>query len=280
MEISKKDVGSRIALVRRKMGLTMEAFGELINNASKSNVSKWENGISLPTNQRLKKIAEIGNVTVSYLLYGEEDSKKRVREKIPMFISIQWLRKRLNMTKKKFGELCSPPVTAKKVSEWEEGVSEPAKGQLNELYFLLEKEIFDSYPNITGNHSLIDYVREELLDLYISLRDNVFFKHFTFYLSKEVYPDIPTYLEGFEVYAYEDNTSIKIELIEDILSLLGSCLSEIDKLTEKYPDLPPKIETLFHISSNKTKKDIDFNKLSSDQKQIIENIAKEYLNRL
>ena len=38
--------------------------------AHKSIVSKWEKGLTKPSNERLKEIAELGNVSVDYILYG------------------------------------------------------------------------------------------------------------------------------------------------------------------------------------------------------------------
>ncbi|MDT2759847.1 MULTISPECIES: helix-turn-helix domain-containing protein [Enterococcus] len=72
MDINKEEVGQRISIIRKKLGLTMDEFGRKINGASKSNVSKWESGSSLPNNERLKKIAEEGEVSVAYLLAGEK----------------------------------------------------------------------------------------------------------------------------------------------------------------------------------------------------------------
>lgn len=69
---SSKSIGSRIKAIRVNKGLTMEDFGKLFNPpANKSLVSKWESGKSLPNNERLKKISEIGNVSMMFLLKGE-----------------------------------------------------------------------------------------------------------------------------------------------------------------------------------------------------------------
>ena len=54
------------------MNLTLEEFGNLFQ-AGKSNVQKWEIGSSLPTRERLDKIAKKGNMTVNELLYGSID---------------------------------------------------------------------------------------------------------------------------------------------------------------------------------------------------------------
>lgn len=68
--LNKKAIGLRIKTIRKQKGLTMKEFGKLIEDAAQSLVTRWENGTSIPNNERIKKIAEIGNVSVSYLLYG------------------------------------------------------------------------------------------------------------------------------------------------------------------------------------------------------------------
>nr|DAU15870.1 MAG TPA: helix-turn-helix domain protein [Caudoviricetes sp.] len=69
MKIDKKEVGRRIKQIRTNKGFTLESFGKLFG-ASKSNVQKWENGISLPNKDRLYNISKIAGVTVNELLYG------------------------------------------------------------------------------------------------------------------------------------------------------------------------------------------------------------------
>nr|WP_321303435.1 helix-turn-helix transcriptional regulator [uncultured Trichococcus sp.] len=70
MDIDKKAVGIRIANIRDLQNKTLEEFGNMIDGATKSNVSKWEKGDVLPNRRRLKRIAEIGETSVSELLYG------------------------------------------------------------------------------------------------------------------------------------------------------------------------------------------------------------------
>lgn len=55
MNVDKEALGMRISNIRKSKGLTLEAFGELIDDAGKSAVSKWEKGITIPNNKRLKK---------------------------------------------------------------------------------------------------------------------------------------------------------------------------------------------------------------------------------
>lgn len=70
-EPNKKAVGQRIKEIRNKKGESLEKFGLRFNPpANRSLVSAWENGRYLPNNERLKKLAEIGGLTVDELLYG------------------------------------------------------------------------------------------------------------------------------------------------------------------------------------------------------------------
>ncbi|MDQ8460622.1 helix-turn-helix domain-containing protein [Enterococcus faecium] len=67
-----KDIGNRIKALRISLGLTMEEFGKkFIPAADKSLVSRWEKGTSLPNNERLKRISELGGVSMIYLLEGK-----------------------------------------------------------------------------------------------------------------------------------------------------------------------------------------------------------------
>ena len=65
-------IGHRIKHIRLKEGETQEEFGKYFS-ASKGNVATWEKGISLPNKSRIKSIAEKGNCSISYLLYGSYD---------------------------------------------------------------------------------------------------------------------------------------------------------------------------------------------------------------
>lgn len=69
---SKTNIGRRIKAVRISQGLTMEEFGKLFEPpANKSLVSKWESGKSLPNNNRLKRISDIGKISLEYLIDGK-----------------------------------------------------------------------------------------------------------------------------------------------------------------------------------------------------------------
>lgn len=79
MDIDKVEVGKRIKNIRLENSKNLREFGELISKnlgenkyISDSIVSRWEKGTSVPSAKRLKEIAEIGNVSVNFLLYGAE----------------------------------------------------------------------------------------------------------------------------------------------------------------------------------------------------------------
>lgn len=74
MEVDKNSVGTRINEIRKEKGLTLKEFGKKVDNAGKSVVSKWERGLTIPNNKRLKLIAEIGEITVDELLYGKRNT--------------------------------------------------------------------------------------------------------------------------------------------------------------------------------------------------------------
>lgn len=89
MNINKVEVGKRIFAIRKSMGLTMKEFGELMGDpaASDSIVSRWEKGVSIPNNERLKRIAELGGITTDDLLLGDSDKEKLIINQVENHIS-------------------------------------------------------------------------------------------------------------------------------------------------------------------------------------------------
>ena len=71
MEIDKIALGNRIKSIRLEKSMNLKEFGYYIDNTSDSIVSRWEKGKSVPNAKRLKKIAELGGITVNELLYGD-----------------------------------------------------------------------------------------------------------------------------------------------------------------------------------------------------------------
>lgn len=78
-------IGQRIKEIRISLGETTEKFSENFDPpASKGTISKWENGRYLPNNKRIKKIAELGEMTIQELLYGSKEVylKKLLKESV------------------------------------------------------------------------------------------------------------------------------------------------------------------------------------------------------
>lgn len=68
-KIDKKYLAINIKVIRLSLGETMEEFGKrFVPPADKSIVSRWELGKSVPNAKRLKKIAELGGVSIEFLL--------------------------------------------------------------------------------------------------------------------------------------------------------------------------------------------------------------------
>ena len=72
--IDKKALGRRIRAIRLQLGLTMEDFIERIDGkpgrGRSGTVNNWETGKNAPNKKRLKKIADLGGVSVEYLVNG------------------------------------------------------------------------------------------------------------------------------------------------------------------------------------------------------------------
>jgi transcriptional regulator with XRE-family HTH domain len=71
LEIDKIALGNRIQAIRKQSGMTLKEFGEIIDNADKSLVSRWEKGLTIPNNARLRMIADRSNLSVNELLFGD-----------------------------------------------------------------------------------------------------------------------------------------------------------------------------------------------------------------
>lgn len=75
--MSTEDIGKRIKNIRIGLGKNMDDFGNLFSpNVTKGTISKWENGKYAPNNERLKRIAELGEVPIEYLLTGNHPIKE------------------------------------------------------------------------------------------------------------------------------------------------------------------------------------------------------------
>lgn len=92
MNDNKQEIGLRIKNIRLNNSKNLREFGEEISKLSNekkyisdSIVSRWEKGVSIPNAKRLKAIANYGNVTTNFLLYGSDvsyvDIEKNIKTK-------------------------------------------------------------------------------------------------------------------------------------------------------------------------------------------------------
>lgn len=71
VEIDLKEAGKRIKEIRNQHNYSMALFSNLVGNSSASTVNNWEKGNNLPKQDRLEKIAILGNTTADWIRYGE-----------------------------------------------------------------------------------------------------------------------------------------------------------------------------------------------------------------
>lgn len=77
MNITKSGIGGRIKHVRRVAGLNQQELGEKFG-VGKQAISHYENGAAYPNPEFLAAIAEIGNVTLDWLITGKGDAAQEV----------------------------------------------------------------------------------------------------------------------------------------------------------------------------------------------------------
>ena len=80
MDELKSIVAENINSLRTSSGLTQTELGEKLNYSDKT-ISKWERGEALPDAYVLKKLSEIFNVSVDYIL--SEHTEKEIKIKKP-----------------------------------------------------------------------------------------------------------------------------------------------------------------------------------------------------
>ena len=72
-----EEIGRRIKIIREGLNLSQELFAERVGANSKAVVSTWEKGRHLPEPKLLVKIAQIGNVSLDWLLGAESSNPKQ-----------------------------------------------------------------------------------------------------------------------------------------------------------------------------------------------------------
>ena len=140
-----KTTGERIKDIRLELGETLEEFGERFNT-SKATVFNWEKGRNLPNKSNLKKIAEIGGVSIHELTYRKPIGKK-----------IKSIRKNLGYSQLEFSKVVGATKSA--VANWENGYNYPNNDRLKEIAELGNTTVFQ----LLNSNPLSDYSTYELL---------------------------------------------------------------------------------------------------------------------
>ena len=142
-----KTTGERIKDIRLELGETLEEFGKMFDPpANRSLVSGWENGRYLPSPERLKKIAELGGMTVKELISAHSVGER-----------IKRIRLEKGMSKTEFGKLFE--TTGSLVNKWETNQVTPTENRLKAI-----AELGNTTVNqLLNSNQLSDYSTDELL---------------------------------------------------------------------------------------------------------------------
>lgn len=143
MDIDKKQVGFRIKSIRRAKGMTMREFGKIIDNAAQSLVTRWENGTSLPNNERLKIIANFGDTTVDELLYGN------LKEYITYLVNVEFDK---FLEELKSFEVLDTPVLYDLYKDKGDEIMKRTIRELTDPTSLTYKASYDDLPELIHNH--------------------------------------------------------------------------------------------------------------------------------
>lgn len=74
-------IGNQISLLRKKFGLTQEDLANKLG-FSKQTISNWETGLKTPRMGAIQKMADLFNVSKSFIIEGVEESPSTSIEKI------------------------------------------------------------------------------------------------------------------------------------------------------------------------------------------------------
>ena len=112
-------LGRKIGSIRLEKGMTTKEFGKLFGSTD-TNVTSWEQGSYLPNGERLKMIAQLGELTVDELL--EKASDTEIEHKL-VGQRIKQIRRQYGLTLIEFGKALN--VNNVTVCRWENGQRMP-----------------------------------------------------------------------------------------------------------------------------------------------------------
>ncbi|OTN91461.1 helix-turn-helix domain-containing protein [Enterococcus faecium] len=147
--VDKIAMGKRIQEIRKNRGETLEKFGKkFTQSAGKNVVNRWEKGVNIPDIERLMNVANIGKVTISYILYGDNFNKMLKEgnvvsnfEKLDSFqvgLRLRKIRRDYRLERKDFGKLFSPPITKWSIDKYENGKDTPNTDRMIQYAYIGE----------------------------------------------------------------------------------------------------------------------------------------------
>ena len=152
-----KTTGEQIKSIRLELGETLEQFGERFNT-SKATVFNWEKGRNLPNKYNLKKIAEIGGISVEELIATHSLGERIKRIRVEYGDNLQEFGKRIA---EKMGIPKEQAPADSLVSRWEKGKNKPNSERLKaiaELGGITVNQLLNSNP--LNDYSNSDLFRE------------------------------------------------------------------------------------------------------------------------
>ena len=241
--IDKKETGNRIKQIRFSKGDTLEDFGIRIARVlnipsskapSKSNISKWEAGSSLPNKIRLKAIADIGEIPVEELLYGSIEKNSSIDDKL--FNTLEKFIARKNGILQEIKLL--------------------APGALSGLTFgLAFKEM--SRNAIKDNEALQDRIKE--LKRFGSNYIQGKFNNYTFEKFNLDFPNSDS--EEFEVYQEKENALFE-ELLENYWNVLDRNYRSYSFINSRFTNqISEELNKISRIAVKKDKEDYYFDEI-------------------
>lgn len=213
--------------------MTLEEFGKIFN-ASKGNVSLWEKGSSLPSNERIQKIASIGDMTVEELLHGNTTKIKSIDGKL--FDTLEKFIARKNGILQEIKLL--------------------APGALSGLTFgLAFKEM--SRNAIKDNEALQDRIKE--LKRFGSNYIQGKFNNYTFEKFNLDFPNSDS--EEFEVYQEKENALFE-ELLENYWNVLDRNYRSYSFINSRFTNqISEELNKISRIAVKKDKEDYYFDEI-------------------
>lgn len=216
------------------------SFAKLIGSTV-SALSNWENGRNKPNYNMLKKIADIGEISIDTLVYGQDLDYSSFSELSLSIIEGGVLTdKEKSFLKEHFDEII--PVIYKTVY---------SAGNSNYLSFYLNDRLvniaeFKNGDPLLSTFDLMDFdspypIIEEDFDTY--LKEFSFFKGYTFFDERTSENVIQKKFDEYKNLSKDDKTHLK-ELLEEQITSLEHFI-EIKEILKKYEPLRKKEDKVF-----------------------------------